>query len=87
MTLSSLASLQDTIEKLASPTMVIHCDDMSHPSHLMSDNQGLDTMTQDLQFGSTLLPPNAKDGTESMHVKFLIIGYVSTESVQNNIHL
>lgn len=77
MPLSALASLQDSIEKLASHAMIIHSDDISHPSHLSSDNQGLNTgglrMIQDLQFGGTLWPKNAKDETERVQVKFLII--------------
>lgn len=55
--------------------MVIHSNDVSDSSHLGSDNQelnagGLRTI-QDLQIGDTGLPTKARDGAESMQVKFL----------------
>lgn len=55
--------------------MIIHFNDVSHPCHLGSDyqesNAGRHCAVQDLQIGDTVLPINAKDGAENLHVKFL----------------
>ena len=73
--LLSLASLKLPIQQLTGHAMVIHPDNMSHPSQLGLNKYGFNAatfcMVQNLKVCDTVLPSDAKYGMEGTHMRVL----------------
>ena len=71
MALLSLAGLKLPIQQLTGHAMVVHPDNVSHPSQLGLDKYGFRAGTlctvQDLKVCDTVLSSNAKYGAEGRH--------------------
>ena len=70
-----LASLKLSIQQLTGHAMIVHPDDISHPSQLGLDEYGLNAGTlcrvQDLKVCDMVLPADAKFGMEGTQAKVL----------------
>lgn len=70
-----LASLKLSIQQLTGHAMIVHPDDISHPSQLDLDEYGLNPGTlctvQDLEVCDMVLAVDANYGTEGTHTKVL----------------
>ena len=70
-----LASLKLSIQQLTAHAMIIHPDDIFHPSQLDLDEYGLNPGTlctvQDLEVCDMVLLVDANYGTEGTHTKVL----------------
>ena len=70
-----LAGLKLSIQQLTGHAMIIHPDDISHPSQLGLDEYGLNPDTlctiQDLEVCDMVLPADANYGMEGTHTKVL----------------
>ena len=73
--LLSIAGLKLSIQKLTGHAIVVHPDDMCHPSQLGLDeysfNAGTPCTVQDLEICDTVIPSDVKYGTEGTYVEIL----------------